>query len=125
MSNPNREIKYGMSASNARSVDVDYLVSQCVGEGWRDLMTRLVNDLFDLDWDGVLLQCKEKFGGLRFYIQSGSDDIYNRIREAEIEANRTCEVSGEPGQIRCDLGWCRCLSDAEYAKAAKAHKERF
>lgn len=116
------EIRYGMFASRAKPVDIDYLTTNCVGEGWRGILTRLIDDIFAMGWDGQLLQCKEKFGGLRFYINGGSTEIYNRIGDAEIESTHTCEVCGERGEIRYDLGWARCLCDAEYQKALKQQR---
>lgn len=75
-----------------------------VGKGWHGLVTRLVEDLFALGWDGTLLQIKEKFGGLRFYIGASSDAINERIIEAEHESYRTCEGCGAPGTAS-NTGW--------------------
>lgn len=56
------------------------------------------------------VQVKEKFGGLRFYIGSGSPEIYGMIRMAEAMSFRTCEDCGNPGQTRPG-GWIRTLCD--------------
>jgi hypothetical protein len=61
-------------------------------------VTRLIDDLFALGWDGTLAQIKEKFGGLRFYIGGGSDVVHQRINEAENESYKVCEKCGEPGK---------------------------
>ncbi len=86
-------------------------VQKMVGSGWSDLLRRLIEDLFELGWNGELLQVKEKFGGLRFYIGGGSDAIHNRIREAENESYRVCEECGAAGQLRRG-GWLKTLCDA-------------
>lgn len=94
-------------------------VLTCVGPGWHRLVDELIDDLFELGWDGNLHQIKEKFGGLRFYIGCGSDEIFNRINKAEIESCKTCEVCGEPGRnryggwayTRCDKCWRKFLRD--------------
>lgn len=88
-----------------------------VGKGWRPLVLRLIEDLFEMGWDGHLCQVKEKFGGLRFYIGAGSDGINDRIQEAEAESIRTCEGCGQPGKLRGE-GWIKCLCD-ECAKETK------
>jgi hypothetical protein len=83
-----------------------------VGEGWYPLVTQLVEDLFNAGWDGDLHQIKEKFGGLRFYIGKGNDDIYRLIMDAESKSLEVCEVCGEPG--RCSgwgRGWMRTLCE--------------
>lgn len=68
-----------------------------VGKGWHPIVESLIEDLFNLGWDGRLEQIKEKFGGLRFYIGRGSEEIYNRINKAEDESLRTCDKCGLPG----------------------------
>ena len=88
----------------------------CVGSGWMPLVNQLLDDLLELGWDGAVYQVKEKFGGLRFYIGAGSDEIHERIQQAEDESYRVCEVTGKPGKLRSDLGWIRTLCDEEYEK---------
>lgn len=69
-----------------------------VGVGWSNILERLVKDLELLGWDGKLLQVKEKFGMLRFYIPFGSDEIDKRIEQAEDESINTCELCSKPGK---------------------------
>jgi hypothetical protein len=69
-----------------------------------------------LGWDKQVTQVKEKFGGLRFYINEGTDEIFKRISEAENKSYEICEVTGEPGTLRTDIGWYRTLCDEEYEK---------
>ena len=88
----------------------------CVGRGWRPLVNQLLDDLLELGWDGAVYDVKEKFGGLRFYIGAGSDEIHERIQQAEDESYSVCEVTGKPGKLRSDLGWMRTLCDEEYEK---------
>jgi hypothetical protein len=82
-----------------------------VGEGWTPLLLRLVDDLFTLGWDGQLLQVKEKFGGLRFYIDGGSETIHERIGQAENESHGTCEKCGAPGGIGPGYYWLKTLCE--------------
>jgi hypothetical protein len=88
---------------------------QC-GQGWNNLIKNLIEDLIELGWDKQICQVKEKFGGLRFYINSADTPIHRRILEAEVESYNICEESGMPGELRKDLGWWRTLSDVEYQK---------
>lgn len=85
-------------------------------DGWRPLLNELIEDLKKLGWDGDIHQVKEKFGGLRFYIGRGSDEIFDRIHKAENDSYKICEVCGEPGTMR-NTGWIKTLCD-------KHHKER-
>lgn len=96
------------------------LIKDCgffeVDNGWLKLIKELIEDLIKLGWDKQVTQVKEKFGGLRFYINEGSDEIFNRITEAENKSYEICEVTGESGTLRTDIGWYRTLCDVEYEK---------
>lgn len=58
----------------------------------------------------VASQVKEKFGGLRFYVNGATDKHWNYINFAESMSYRTCEVCGAPGKTYTD-GWHRTLCD--------------
>lgn len=88
-----------------------------VGTGWHGLVTRLIEDLFELNWDGQLHQIKEKFGGLRFYIGPATPQIRERIGLAERESYQTCESCGLPGSLRGG-NWLRTLCD-KHAESKK------
>ncbi len=89
-------------------------IINCVGEGWHQLVSDLIDDLFALGWDGNVAQVKEKFGGLRFYIGAGNDAIWDRVHLAEENSYKICEVCGKPGILR-ESGWYKTLCD-EHAK---------
>jgi hypothetical protein len=91
--------------------------------GWYPLLKDLIVDLIGLGWDKQICQVKEKFGGLRFYIYEGSDEIHDRISKAENDSYQTCEVTGKPGQLRTDLGWIETLCDEEYKKRIAKRKQ--
>jgi hypothetical protein len=93
-----------------------------VREGWYPIIKKLIEDLIELGWDKKIRQVKEKFGGLRFYIKSGSEEIFNRIRIAEKESYETCEITGKPGSLRRDISWIRTLCDEEYIKMKKKNE---
>ena len=58
----------------------------------------------------VAVQVKEKFGGLRFYVQAATDKHYQYISFAESMSYRTCEECGAPGKTYTD-GWHTTLCD--------------
>jgi hypothetical protein len=62
----------------------------------------------------VASQVKEKFGGLRFYVQAATDKHYNYISFAESMSYRTCEECGAPGKTYTD-GWHRTMCDIHAA----------
>lgn len=64
-----------------------------------------------------IMQVKEKFGGLRFYINGGDKRIQHWIEFAEAMSYKICEDCGAPGTVRNDTGWVhvKCdLHEAEY-----------
>ena len=87
-----------------------------VSLGWNLIIKNLIQDLIKLGWNKEVIQVKEKFGGLRFYINEGTDEIHQRIGEAELESMKTCEITGKPGKLRTDIGWYRTLCDEEYER---------
>jgi hypothetical protein len=84
--------------------------------GWYQLLKDLIVDLIELGWNKEVCQVKEKFGGLRFYINEESDEMHARISKAERQSYETCEITGKPGQLRNDIGWYTTLCDEEYQK---------
>jgi hypothetical protein len=93
-------------------------------EGWYPLIQKLIEDLIQLGWDKQITQVKEKFGGLRFYINSGSTEIYDRISEAERASYSICEDCGEPGELRKDLGWYFTLCDKHHQEKKEERSKR-
>jgi hypothetical protein len=84
--------------------------------------------------DGVTVaQIKEKFGGLRFYVHGGSQDLWHRIDAAEQASYHICEKCGAPGVLRSG-GWLKTLCDTHHnereemlkkdaEERARAHEE--
>lgn len=66
----------------------------------------------------VASQVKEKFGGLRFYVQAATDKHYNYINFAESMSYRTCEECGAPGKTYTD-GWHLTLCETHAALRGK------
>ncbi len=58
----------------------------------------------------VAAQVKEKFGGLRFYVDRASDKHYAYITFAESMSYHTCEECGAEGKYY-GIGWHRTLCD--------------
>jgi hypothetical protein len=82
-----------------------------VGKGW----SKILDGLYDIKPRNVFVaQVKEKFGGLRFYIFGGDDEFHEAVRLAEKESYHVCEICGDPGKLREDLGWILTLCDKHY-----------
>ena len=82
------------------------------GDGWAPIVRDLFHDLIALGWDRDLHQVKQKFGGLRCYIGSASEEIHNRIAAAEQASFKICETCGNPGSKAIVGGWISTLCEA-------------
>ena len=78
-----------------------------VDDGWFDLIYELSKKL---EGHTVACQVKEKYGGLRFYVTSATDEIYAIIDKAEQDSYTICEHCGKPGTLRTDR-WHVTLCD--------------
>jgi hypothetical protein len=72
----------------------------------------------------VAVQVKEKFGGLRFYVQAATDKHYNYISFAESMSYKTCEECGAPGKTYTD-GWHMTLCDIHAAMKGKEEEYEY
>lgn len=93
------------------------------GDGWYMLIKELCSTLqWDTDnnnrvgKDGVepypqivAVQVKEKFGGLRFYVNGFTSDQYGVIKFAEHMSYKICEKCGSTDDVQQTKGWISSL----------------
>jgi hypothetical protein len=82
-----------------------------VGEGWFHLIKDMIEELIALGWDKRLVQSKEKFGGLRFYLETYPEGAHEVIIKYENMSHETCEKCGVDGSPRKINGWIHTLCD--------------
>jgi hypothetical protein len=110
------------------------------GDGWFDIIEALCANIQNhVDWkrrqhpalsdeefndqhQPVAAQVKEKFGGLRFYMDNTDEYIQGAISMAESTSYRTCEQCGNKGHRRAG-GWIRTLCDTCHGKGRKQEGE--
>ncbi|MFE1797678.1 hypothetical protein ACFW9L_16095 [Streptomyces sp. NPDC059517] len=102
--------------------------SNAVGPGWRPLLEHLHEQIQGAFPDYRLLDLKEKFGGLRVYMNkpaSSSEALRTLIASAEAQAERTCEFCGVPGRIRTrddqPGGWRKAVCSACHSAWSARH----
>jgi len=103
-----------------------------VGDGWYGLLYQLIlnvryNDAIKGTWVTKVTQCKEKFGGLRFYVTGTSDKNWDLIREAENKSYGVCEETGSEVEVGIwNTGWVRTICKKEalsmFAKLSDANE---
>ena len=98
------------------------------GDGWFWLIDELCDCIQkyidDIGIDQVeVVQVKEKFGTLRFYVNSSNRLIDGMIWFAEALSYKTCEVCGSVENIRHTKGWIRTLcGDCDEGQKEQAKK---
>jgi hypothetical protein len=85
------------------------------GDGWYSLIDGACKELSALGEDCRFIQIKEKFGTLRLYLDSATDEAWNIVAKYENLSEHMCEVCGQDGEVRGG-GWLRCLCEDCHAK---------
>lgn len=91
------------------------------GDGWYNLIYKTCEKLMvsNPSEDFRFFQIKEKFGGLRLYTTSATDEQYKILNEAEQKAYTICEWCGSKENITInqDKSWLHSL-------CPKCHEKR-
>jgi hypothetical protein len=96
-----------------------YQYTFSIGDGWFKLVYELVNSIKVNDikkggWVTKVTQCKEKFGGLRFYVTGTSDKNWALIRNAEQKSYGVCEATGSEVEVGTwNDGWIQTICHKE------------
>ena len=80
------------------------------GPGWYKIIEKLTDDINAIIQRDNLEYCyaeqiKEKFGTLRYYLSTETDEMSDLILKAEDESEITCEVCGNPGELKNERYW--------------------
>ena len=103
-------------------------------EGWKiafgDLMFEELDEAIfreNLQDDFVVEQVKEKFGGLRFYVNVANESIWDIIDKYEAISEHVCIECGKPDVPMLNTAWIspmcpECFKKA-YPKSSKTYEE--
>jgi hypothetical protein len=87
-----------------------------VGDGWYGILKELIIGIKAGDskeknnWITKVTQCKEKFGGLRFYVTGTSKKNWELIRKAEDKSMAVCEFTGSEVEVGTwNDGWVKTV----------------
>jgi hypothetical protein len=71
----------------------------------------MTDEEFDEIHQPIAVQVKEKFGGLRFYVDNADDYTHGVIAMAESMSYKTCEICGSPGK-QTGKGWIKTVCES-------------
>ena len=116
------KLKSRIPEAFSKTIDVD--------EGWYQIVVDCSKAIDAIYPHYKILQIKQKFGGLRFYLDIHGDatkeqcnEIYKTIRKYEKIAEQTCEATGLPGvPMKSPYGWLKTLNP-EYAASTKHYSK--
>lgn len=99
--------------------------------GWEDLVHTLCQILEtqihympeEVRVEAYCAQIKEKFGGLRFYMNQETPEMSGAIRMAENWSFHICEACGQFGVKRTG-GWIRTLCELHFEEQEKRNAKR-
>lgn len=89
--------------------------SEQVGAGWRPLLDELHENLLEIYPEYEVGDLKEKFGGLRVYIDVAQSEAHALVAHYEARSRVTCEACGQPGELRSLGAWLVTLCDEHFA----------
>ena len=81
------------------------------GKGFHPLIDKLYDRLKPEQITGI----KPKYGRIDLYID-GTEEEQEFGFQIERESEKTCELCGEPGELKNENGWITALCDKCYAK---------
>ena len=91
-----------------------------VGRGWYSLIEELTEKLVKMAEEAGIedfrvVDVKEKFGGLRYYVTEATEEMWQLIHEAEEKSFEICEECGAKGELMIRGHWygTRCPRCAE------------
>lgn len=81
-----------------------------VGKGWESL----VREAFEKKPSDVkIVQVKEKFGGLRIYVDIAPKEYHDFLHGLESRSFKICEWCGKPGSLDDSTYWILTLCDED------------
>ena len=87
-----------------------YLEIEWTLPGWKALIKELDSKMSELDPNYTIEQVKEKFGGLRYYFLSYSDDsdiMYDLETAYENRSFKVCENCGSEEDVTTEGSWAK------------------
>ena len=92
-------------------------------EGWRPMFTQLVTAIAAADDGAVVEQAKQKFGGMRVYLNRLTQATEVLIDEASRQSARTCERCGASGFLTVTRdGYYETLCELHQGYATEPHQ---
>ena len=79
------------------------------GIGWYLILRKLIQRVISLDPDISILQIKEKFGEIQFYVNSASPEVNNVISDFAVLSGTVCESCGTKDDVTMEGEWVKAF----------------
>ena len=76
----------------------EYISHDWTGPGWKQLILDCDREMSEINPDYTILQIKEKFGGLRYYVE-GHSDLFDIEEKYERLSFQICEECGSKLEV--------------------------
>lgn len=77
----------------------DYLAERWTGPGWNKIILDCDREMSAVDPEYTILQIKEKFGGLRYYVSTSSEELWDIESKYEALSFTICELCGSEKDV--------------------------
>lgn len=64
----------------------------------------------------IVVQIKEKFGGLRYTVRNTNNEVRKLIHDAKEKSFTICEICGNKGEVYNIRGWLTTLCDSHHVE---------
>lgn len=103
----------------------NYLLA--IPKGWTNLVDALHTELYTLNPNYLVLQVKEKFGGLRYYCTFPNTTVDKQMMDIIARAERLsydiCDECGGPGELRVKNFWYSTKCDKHAPEGSEKYKD--
>ena len=83
--------------------------------GWWKFLDEELRKFYEIDPELTEVSVKEKYGRADVYFITEAEGVWDKLMaQAEVVSKRsqeTCELCGNPGQLRNERGWIQCRCD--------------
>ena len=95
--------------------------------GWWTMFDEELSKFYEIVPELMEVSAKEKYGRADVYFITEAEDVWDKLMEQEEGVSKrsqeTCELCGNPGELRNERGWIQCRCDRCHNATREARTE--